>query len=82
MPLNFGDRPGGWLIAHMSGGQALEVFFYGDAVGAERAQREASFPLGAGPVRTIGNVIYGYRKQPTGEQADVLESCLRVPASS
>ena len=82
MPLNFGDAPGGWFIAYMSGEQELQVFFYGDTVEAERTERDASSAPYAGPVGTRGNVIYCYRERPTMEQARVLESCLPVSASS
>jgi hypothetical protein len=82
MPLNFSDAPGGWFVAYMSGGQELQVFFYGDAVEAERAERDASSAPHAGPVGTRGNVIYRFGERPTMEQARVLESCLPVPASS
>jgi len=82
MPLNFSDAPGGWFVAYMSGGQELQVFFYGDAVEAERAERDASSAPYAGPVGTRGNVIHRFRERPTMEQARVLESCVPVPANS
>ena len=44
MPLNFGDAPGGWLIAHMNGDQELAVFFYDSATrqNAPRTRRPTS----------------------------------------
>jgi hypothetical protein len=41
MPVNFGDAPGGWLIAHMNADQELAIFFYDSATEAERANDEA-----------------------------------------
>jgi hypothetical protein len=41
MPVNFGDAPGGWLIAHMNADHELAIFFYDSATEAERAKDEA-----------------------------------------
>ena len=81
MPLNFGDAPGGWLIAHMAGGQRLGVFFYGDAAAAKRAKEDASSP-DTRPVGTMGNSIYVFDEQPTSEETALLTSCLEAAAGS
>jgi hypothetical protein len=81
MPLNFGDAPGGWLIANMASGQRMEVFFYGDAADAMRAKEEARSP-DTRPVGTMGNVIYLFDEQPTSEESALLHSCLDTTAGS
>jgi hypothetical protein len=82
MPLNFGDAPGGWLIAHMIGDQELAVFFYGDAAEAERAKDEAPHFPDAMAVSRRGSLLYGFRAPPTPEQVDIAEHCLALSASS
>jgi len=82
MPLNFGDAPGGWLIAHMDGDQELAVFFYGSDAEAERAKDEAPHFPDAMAVSRRGSVLYGFRASPTPEQVDIAEHCLALPTSS
>ncbi len=82
MPLNFGNAPGGWLIAHMNGDQELAVFFYGSASEAERAKGEAPDFPDAMAVRRRGSLLYGFRASPTPEQVDIAEHCLALPTSS
>jgi hypothetical protein len=82
MPLNFGDAPGGWLIAHMNGDQELAVFFYDSAAEAERAKDEAPHFPDAMPVRRRGSVLYGFRAPPSPEQVVITEHCLALSASS
>ena len=82
MPLNFGDAPGGWLIAHMNGDQVLAVFFYGSAAEAERAEDEAPDFPDAMAVSRRGSVLYGFRASPTPEQVDIAEHCLALRTSS
>ena len=69
MPLNFGDAPGGWLIAHMNGDQELAVFFYDSATEAERAKDEAPHFPDAMAVSTRGSLLYGFRAPPSNEGA-------------
>jgi hypothetical protein len=75
MPVNFGDAPGGWLIAHMSGDQELAVF-YDSATEAERAKDEAPYFPDAMAVSRRGSLLYGFRAPPTPEQVDIAEHCL------
>jgi hypothetical protein len=82
MPLNFGEAPGGWLIAHMNGDQELAVFFYDSAAEAERAKDEAPHFPDAMAVSRRGRVLYGFRASPTPEQVDIAEHCLALPAGS
>jgi hypothetical protein len=82
MPLTFGDAPGGWLIAHMSGDQELTVFFYDSATEAERAKNEAPHFPDAMVVSRRGSLLYGFRASPTSEQVDIAEHCLALPTSS
>jgi hypothetical protein len=82
MPLNFGNAPGGWLIARMSGDQELAVFFYRNATEAERAKDEAPHFPDAMAVSRSGSLLYGFRAPPTPEQVDIAEHCLALPASS
>jgi hypothetical protein len=82
MPVNFGDAPGGWLIAHMNGDQELAVFFYDSATEAERAKNEAHDFPDAMAVSRRGSLLYGFRAPPTPEQVDIAEHCLALPASS
>ena len=82
MPLNFGDAPGGWLIAHMNGDQELAVFFYGSASEAERAKDEAPDFPDAMAVSRRGSLLYGFRASPTPEQVDIAQHCLALPSSS
>jgi hypothetical protein len=82
MPLNFGDAPGGWLIAHMNGDQELAVFFYGDAAEAERAKDAAPHFPDAMAISRRGSLLYGFRAPPTPEQVDIAEHCLALPDSS
>jgi hypothetical protein len=82
MPLNFGDAPGGWLIAHMNGDQELAVFFYGTASEAERAKDEAPHFPDAMAVSTRGSLLYGFRAPPTPEQVDIAQHCLALSTSS
>ena len=82
MPLNFGDAPGGWLVAHMNGDQELAVFFYGSAAEAERAKDEAPHFPDAMAVSRRGRLLYGFRAPPTPEQVDIAEHCLALPAST
>jgi hypothetical protein len=81
MPLNFGDAPGGWLVADMAGGQRLGVFFYGDAAAAKRAVEDARSP-DTRPVGTTGGVIYVFDQQPTSAERALLRSCLDATAGS
>ena len=78
VPLNFGDAPGGWLMADIRGKQTLWLFFYGDTSEAEHAASEpkAHDPR---PPRTKGNVIYIFSKQQTLDDSALLESCLATP---
>jgi hypothetical protein len=80
MPLNFGDAPGGWLIADVNEDQELAVFFYGSAAEAERAKDEAPHFPDAMAVSRRGSLLYGFRASPTPEQVDIAEHCL--PTSS
>jgi hypothetical protein len=81
MPLNFGETPGGWLIAHLNGDQELAVFFFGSAAEAERAKDEAlQFP-DAMAVRRRGSLLYGFRAPPTPEQVGIAEHCLALSIS-
>ena len=82
MPLNFGDAPGGWLIAHMSGDQELAVFFYDSATEAERAKNEAPDFPDAMAVSRRGSLLYGFRAPPTPEQVDIAQHCLALSTSS
>lgn len=82
MPLNFGDAPGGWLIAHMSGDQELAVFLYDSATEAERAKNEAPHFPDAMTVSRRGSLLYGFRAPPTPEQIDIAAHCLALPTSS
>jgi hypothetical protein len=82
MPLNFGDAPGGWLIAHMNGDQELTVFFYDSAAEAERATNEAPHFPDATAISRRGSLLYAFRAPPTPEQVDIAEHCLALPASS
>ena len=82
MPLNFGDAPGGWLIAHMNGDQELAVFFYGSASEAERVKDEAPDFPDAVAVSRRGSLLYGFRASPTPEQIDIAQHCLALPTSS
>ena len=81
MPLNFGDAPGGWLIAHMNGDQELSVFFYDSAAEAEHAKDEAPHFPDATAVSRNGSVLYGFRASPTPEQVDIAEHCVALPTS-
>ena len=81
MPVNFGDAPGGWLIAHMNGDQELAVFFYGSASEAERAKDEAPHFPDAVAVSRRGSLLYGFRASPTPEQVDIAQHCLAPPTS-
>ena len=78
MPVNFGDAPGGWLIAHMNAAQELAIFFYDSATEAERAKDEAPHFPDAMAVSTRGSVLYGFRAPPTREQVDIAERCLAL----
>jgi len=80
MPLNFGDAPGGWLIADVNEDQELAVFFYGSAAEAERAKDEAPHFPDAMAVSRRGSLLYGFRASPKPEQVDIAEHCL--PTSS
>ena len=82
MPLNFGDAPGGWFIAHMNGDQELAVFFYDSAAEAERAKDEAPHFPDAMAVSRRGSLLYGFGAPPTPEQVDLAEHCLVLAASS
>ena len=82
MPLNFGDAPGGWLIAHMNGDQELAVFFYDSTSQAERAKDEAPHFPDAMAVSRRGSLLYGFRASPTPEQIDIAQHCLALPTSS
>ena len=82
MPLNFGDAPGGWLIADMSGDQELAVFFYDSATEAERAKNEAPDFPDAMAVSRRGSLLYGFRAPPTPEQVDIAQHCLALSTSS
>jgi len=82
MPLNFGDAPGGWLIAHMNGDQELAVFFYDSATEAQRAKNEAPHFPDAMAVSRRGSLLYGFRAPPTPEQVDIAEHCLALPTRS
>ena len=82
MPLNFGDAPGGWLIADMSGDQELAVFFYDSATEAERAKNEAPDFPDAMAVSRRGSLLYGFRAPPTPEQVDIAQRCLALSTSS
>jgi hypothetical protein len=82
MPLNFGDAPGGWLIAHMNGDQELAVFFYDSAAEAVRATDEAPHFPDAMAVSRRDSLLYGFRAPPTPQQVDIPEQCLVVPAGS
>jgi len=82
MPLNFGDAPGGWLIAHMSGDQELAVFFYDSATEAERAKNEAPHFPDTMVVSRRGSLLYGFRGPRTPEQVDIAEHCLALPTGS
>ena len=82
MPLNFADAPGGWLIAHMNGGQELAVFFYGSRAEAPRAKDEAPHFPDAVAVSRTGSVLYGFGVSPTPEQIDIAKHCLALPANS
>jgi hypothetical protein len=81
MPLNFGDAPGGWLIADMARSQRLAVFFYGDTAEAKRAEEGARSP-DTRPGGAMGNVIYVFDQQPTSEESGLLKACLDTPAGS
>jgi hypothetical protein len=78
VPLNFGDAPGGWLMADVRGKQMLWLFFYGDPSEAEHAASEpkAHDPR---PPRTKANVIYIFSKRQTLDDSALLESCLATP---
>ena len=80
MPLNFGDAPGGWLIAHMSGDQELQ--FLDSATEAERAKNEAPDFPDAMAVSRRGSLLYGFRAPPTPEQVDIAQHCLALSTSS
>jgi hypothetical protein len=82
MPLNFGDAPGGWLIAHMNGDQELAVFFYDSAAEAQRAKDEAPHFPDAMAVSRSGSLLYGFRASPTPEQVVIAVDCLALPANS
>jgi hypothetical protein len=82
MPLNFGDAPGGWLIAHMNGDQELAVFFYDSATEAQRAKDEAPHFPDAMAVSRRSSLLYGFRAPPTPEQVDIAEHCVALPTSS
>ena len=82
MPLNFGDAPAGWLVAHMNGDQELAVFFYGSAAEAERAKDEAPHFPDAMAVSRRGRLLYVFRAPPTPEQVDIAEHCVALPAST
>jgi hypothetical protein len=82
MPVNFGDAPGGWLIAHMSGDQELAVFFYDSATEAERAKNQAPYFPDAMAVSRRGSLLYGFRAPPTPEQVDIAQHCLALSTSS
>ncbi len=82
MPLNFGDAPRGWLIAHMNGDQELAVFFYDSAAEAQRAKDEAPHFPDAMAVGRSGSLLYGFRAPPTPEQIAIAEHCLALPAST
>ena len=81
MPLNFGDAPGGWLIAHMNGDQELAVFFYESTTQAERAKDEAPHFSDAMAVSRRGSVLYGFRTPPTPEHVDIADHCLALSTS-
>jgi len=82
MPLNFGDAPAGWLVAHMNGDQELAVFFYSSAAEAERAKDEAPHFPDAMAVSRRGRLLYVFRAPPTPEQVDIAEHCVALPAST
>ncbi len=82
MPLNFGEAPGGWLIAHLNGDQELAVFFYGSAAQAERAKDDAPDYPDAMAVSRRGSVLYGFRASPTPEQVSIAEHCVAPPTGS
>jgi hypothetical protein len=81
MPVNFGDAPGGWLIAHMNADQELAIFFYDSATEAERAKDEAPHFPDAMAVSTRGSLLYGFRAPPTPQQVDIAEHCLALSTS-
>ena len=81
MPVNFGDAPGGWLIAHMNADQELAIFFYDSATEAERAKDEAPHFPDAMAVSRRGSVLYGFRTPPTPEQVDIADHCLALSTS-